>query len=155
MPSAVCWSKMVLRLSVSFSLARVMWRSNLSSGTSFLCLDAWIAFRWFIKKILCFTSLRSAGLNWANLYVGMPHSALLGYNFAKLRSTVLRYTVLRCATLSFAVLGCNFAKLCHVYAELGYTKLHWSLFGCNFAWLRKTMQYSTKLDSALLYFVRI
>ena len=148
MPSAVCWSKMVLRLSVSFSLALVMWRSNLSSGTSFLCLDAMIALRWFIIKnfaelycawlcftllcwyitllhftsldldvlhcavlrwsalyfvgiLLCFTSLRSAGLNWANLYVGMLHSALLGYNFA-----MLHCSTLHCSTMCYAELRC-------------------------------------------------
>ena len=153
MPSAVCWSKMVLRLSVSFSLARVMWRSNLSSGTSFLCLDAMIAFRWFIKKILCFTSLRSAGLNWANLYVGMLHSALLGYNFAKLRSTVLRYTVLRCATLSFAVLGYNFAMPCS--SQLNYTQLCSTLFGCNCALLNYLSHCSACLYYTLLRCVRM
>lgn len=52
---------------MSLTLARFMWRSNLSLGTNFLRLDFVMLFvNVLIKKIialLCFTSVRSAGLN--------------------------------------------------------------------------------------------
>lgn len=161
MPSAVCWSKMVLRLSVSFSLARVMWRSNLSSGTSFLCLDSINAFWCSINKILCytplcyatlcydvlrsigillcFTSLRSAGLNRANLCVGMlccDVTLLCLAVLTILSSDTLHFTVRRNAPLNLAKLCWDITVLCFTglhETELRCTPLGYAMFGCNFA----------------------
>ena len=159
MPSAVCWSKMVLRLSVSFTLARVMWRSNLSSGTSCLCLDAMIAFRWFITKkyfaslhfaqqdstgpnytLVCFTPLclDVAWLRFAQVCSTLLYSTMFGYNFALLYSASLNSARLYSTSLNFTLVGS--------------TILNSTLFGYNFAMHRLSTLHSTLLDWAQLYF---
>jgi hypothetical protein len=119
-----------------------MWRSNLSSGTSSLCLDAMIAFRWFIIKkyfaslhfaqqdstgpnytLVCFTPLclDVAWLRFAQVCSTLLYSTLLGYNFTLLNYSALSYT------------DHFWTKRC--CGRLLITRLNCAMFGYNFAML--------------------
>ena len=110
---------------MSITLARFMWRSNLSFGTNFLRLDFMMLFVNVLIKYLCFTSLLfaqqdSAGLNYTLVRFAPLCFTMLGYNFALLSFTQLLIaqlcldaTLLSCAMPYNTILG--FASLCHVW----------------------------------------
>lgn len=137
---------------MSWTLARFMCRSNLSSGTSFCCLDAFNASGCSIIimiKRLRFTILRSTRLHLTRLhYIGIwlrqtaPCFTLLYLAQPGLDVALLYQTSPFSTTLRFAMLNCDVTIL--YFGWLNYSKL-FSTF------LHYTILYSDKNFALLNY----
>ena len=154
MPSSVWRSKTALRLSMSRTLARVMWRSNLSSSTNLRWRDALID-SWCV---IMMDKKNCAWLWFTELYYAWLIFASMGCYFASLHFTSLswaqpdyNYTLVYFTPHYYAWLSSDITLLC--LTPLYSTLLYCASFGYNFASLHCTSHNSTSPYSAYLRFV--
>lgn len=133
---------------MSLTLARFMWRSNLSFGTNFLRLDFRMLFVNVLIKYLCFTSLQFAQQDSAGLNYTLVRFAPLCLDITILYYTIHGYTRLNPTPRCLTMFGYNFALLSFTQLLVAQLCLDATLLSC-------AMPYRTILGFASLCHVWI